>query len=106
MTADALRGTKCPVDSTLRLLSGKWRLIVLFNLEQGSLRWGQLRRNLSPITPRVLTATLRALEDDDLIWRRVENTVPPQVSYGLTPRGKDLSPVFGAMGAWGAQHLQ
>lgn len=102
---DVLEQIHCPVEGTLRLLSGKWRLLVLFHLESGSVRWGALKRQLKPITPRMLTATLRSLEDDDLIWRRVENTIPPQVAYGLTEKGAGLAPVFNAMGKWGSENL-
>ncbi len=91
----------CPVEQTLRLLSGKWKLLVLFHLGNGPVRWGALRRSLVPITPRVLTATLKALETDGLIWRKVEAVVPPSVSYGLTNRGEALGPVFEAMFRWG-----
>ena len=94
----------CPVERTLSLLSGRWRLLVLFRLGRGPVRWGALRRSLAPVTPRVLTATLRALEADGLIWRRSEHTVPPAVAYGLTKRGEALAPVFEAMGEWGEAH--
>ena len=67
------------------------------------MRWGALRRSLAPVTPRVLTATLRALEADGLIWRHSEGTVPPAVAYGLTQRGKALAPVFEAMAEWGTR---
>jgi DNA-binding HxlR family transcriptional regulator len=95
----------CPVERTLRLLDGRWRLMVLFRLGgRGPTRWGALRRSLSPITPRVLTATLRQLEADGLIWRETEATIPPIVTYGLTDKGAALSPVFEAMAAWGQMH--
>ena len=95
--------TTCPVESTLRLLEGRWRLFVLFRLGAGPMRWGALRRSLAPVTPRVLTATLRGLEADGLVWRRAEATVPPVVTYGLSGRGAALAPVFEAMAAWGAR---
>lgn len=92
----------CPVERTLRLVSGRWRLLVLFRLgARGPTRWGALRRSLAPVTPRVLTATLRGLEADGLVWRRTEAVVPPAVTYGLTKRGAALAPVFEAMAAWG-----
>ncbi|MGR3541344.1 MAG: winged helix-turn-helix transcriptional regulator [Hasllibacter sp.] len=93
----------CPVRRTVDLLSGRWRLLVLFHLGGEDMRWGALRRALAPITPRVLTATLRGLEADGLVWRRQAATVPPEVAYGLTDRGKALAPVFDAMAAWGAK---
>ena len=76
---------------------------MLFRLgASGASRWGALRRSLAPVTPRVLTATLRGLEEDGLVWRRAEAVVPPAVTYGLTERGAALAPVFEAMAAWGA----
>lgn len=94
--------TSCPVERTLRLLDGRWRLLVLFCLgSRGPTRWGALKRSLAPITPRVLTTTLRGLEADGLVWREAEPSVPPVVTYGLTPRGAALGPVFEAMAAWG-----
>lgn len=93
--------TDCPVEYTLRLIAGRWRLMVLFRLGEGSQRWGALRRSLAPVTARVLTATLRGLEDDGLVWRRSAGTVPPAVEYGLTKRGEALAPVFAAMAEWG-----
>ena len=95
----------CPVERTLRLLGGRWRLMVLFRLGRGEeMRWGALRRALAPVTPKVLTATLRGLEVDGLVWRRDAATVPPEVAYGLTPRGAALAPVFAAMADWGLSH--
>ena len=95
----------CPVERTLRLLGGRWRLMVLFRLGLAEeMRWGALRRALAPVTPKVLTAALRGLEADGLIWRRDAATVPPEVAYGLTPRGAALAPVFAAMAEWGAAH--
>lgn len=90
----------CPVEQTLALLSGKWRLMVLFRLGQGTMRFNALARSLSPVSQRVLAATLRRLEDDGLIWRRMHQSVPPHVEYGLTARGAALAPVFDAMAAW------
>jgi len=97
--------TACPVERTLRLLDGRWRLMVLFRLGgHGPTRWGALRRSLAPITPRVLTATLRQLETDGLIWRETQAEIPPVVTYGLTEKGAALAPVFDAMAAWGQAH--
>ena len=92
----------CPVERTLRLLAGRWRLMVLFRLGQGEARFNALQRGLAPISPRVLAATLRGLEADGLVWRAVRGAVPPHVAYGLTPRGAALAPVFEAMADWGS----
>ncbi|MFN3685759.1 winged helix-turn-helix transcriptional regulator [Salinarimonas sp.] len=90
----------CPVERALALLTGKWRLFVLFRLGQAPMRFNALQRSLPPITQRVLTATLRGLEADGLVWRTVEETVPPKVTYGLTEAGAALAPVFEALAAW------
>lgn len=90
----------CPVDDALRILSGKWRLLVLFRLNAGPQRFNALQRALRPVTQKVLTATLRNLEAEGLIWRKSEASVPPNVSYGLTEAGTDLAPVFDALAGW------
>jgi DNA-binding HxlR family transcriptional regulator len=90
----------CPVEQTLALISGKWRPMVLFRLGQGSMRFNALARSLTPVSPRVLAETLRELEASGLVWRQSAGSVPPEVSYGLTPRGQALGPVFEAMALW------
>lgn len=90
----------CPVERTLALLAGKWRLMVLFRLAPGPVRFNALVRSLAPVSRRVLTVTLRALEDDGLIVRRVRPGVLPHVEYALTARGAALGPVFEAMAQW------
>lgn len=90
----------CPVEGALRLLTGKWRLMVLFRLGEGPQRFNALQRALPPVTQKILTATLRGLEGDGLVWRQVEGTVPPHVTYGLTARGQALAPVFAALARW------
>ena len=95
----------CPVEEGITLLAGRWRMMVLFRLAEGPARFAALRRALGeaggrPVTPKVLTQALRGLEADGLVWRRVAPTVPPQVTYGLTPEGEALAPVFAALAAW------
>lgn len=90
----------CPVERTLARLSGKWRLMILFRLGTGPVRFNALQRSLSPVSPRVLAQELRDLEADGLVWRRATGDVPPEVHYGLTPRGEALGPVFEAMMRW------
>ncbi len=95
----------CPVEDALRLLTGKWRLLVLFRLGEGPQRFNALQRTLAPVTQKVLTATLRGLEADGLVWRKSAGTVPPEVAYGLTERGAALTPVFEALGQWRARSM-
>lgn len=99
-TSDTLADIDCPVESTVRLLSGKWRLLVLFRLGEGPIRFNALARSLPPISPRILSKTLSDLETEGLIWRKSENTVPPSVSYGLTDQGAALEPVFFQLAQW------
>jgi DNA-binding HxlR family transcriptional regulator len=100
MTPDPYGPDNCPVEEALRLLTGKWRMLVLFRLREGPQRFNALQRSLAPVTQKVLTQTLRALEADGLIWRRSEGTVPPEVHYGLTAEAEALAPVFGALAEW------
>ena len=90
----------CPVLEALRILTGKWRLMILFRLGDGPQRFNALQRALSPVTQKVLTASLRGLETDGLVWRKSAMTIPPEVTYGLTARGAALAPVFDALGHW------
>ncbi len=90
----------CPVSRALTLLSGKWRAMVLWRLGEGPVRFNALVRSLAPVSPRVLTVALRELEAEGLVWRQVAGTVPPHVTYGLTPRGAALVPIFRALGDW------
>jgi DNA-binding HxlR family transcriptional regulator len=93
------------VEAGLLLLSGRWKPRLLWKLHlRGPWRFGELRRALPGITPRMLTRQLRELERDGLVRRRVYAVVPPRVEYSLSPFGRTLDPVFGALGAWGEAH--
>lgn len=96
----------CPVEATLDIVGGKWKPQVLFHLlDNGTLRFGELRRLLPLVTQKMLTAQLRELENDGLIERVVYPVVPPKVEYSLTNRGLSLKPVIMAMKEWGLQHV-
>ncbi len=85
----------CPADAILRSLWGQWKTHVLYVLgTQGPRRFGALRRAIAGISPKVLTQRLRELERDGLVWRRQEQTIPPQVTYGLTERGREIHAVL------------
>ena len=96
----------CPVTATMGIISGKWKPIILWRLLQGVQRFGELRRQIPGITPKMLTQQLRELEGDGLIGRKVFAQVPPRVEYTFTEYGETLHPVLHAMGAWGRTHLQ
>lgn len=87
----------CPLEGCLKLLSGAWTPKILWFLRQGSRRFGDLRRDLGTVSPKVLTERLRELEDKSVVVRRVIPTRPPTVEYALTTAGKELQPVLDAM---------
>ncbi len=90
----------CPVDALLRLLAGAWTTSILWHLHTaGPLRFGELRRRLSGISAKVLTQRLRMLEREGLVFRRHVPVIPPEVTYGLTPRGSELAAVFDGLAA-------
>jgi len=107
----ATRATKastyrCPVEATLDVIGGKWKVLILWWLRDGVLRFGELRRQIAGISERMLTQQLRELEDDGVVRRKVYPEVPPKVEYSLTPYGKSLRPISNLMCAWGKRHIQ
>jgi DNA-binding HxlR family transcriptional regulator len=96
----------CPVESTLSFLDGKWKGVILYHLlEEGTLRFNELRRRIPSVTQRMLTKQLRELEDAGVLQRTVFAVVPPRVDYSLTPLGLSLEPVVTALAAWGSEHV-
>ncbi|MFC0243511.1 winged helix-turn-helix transcriptional regulator [Rhodopseudomonas telluris] len=97
-------GPGCPVEATLDLIDGKWKGVILFHLQSGRLRFGELRRRMPGITQRMLTKQLRALEEDGLVLREVFAEVPPRVEYELSEMGESLRPVIDALKRWAEEH--
>jgi DNA-binding HxlR family transcriptional regulator len=93
----------CPVLRAVTILDGKWTLLILRDLLQGTRRFGELRRSLDGLSPRTLAERLRTLEREDVVTRRVYAEVPPRVEYTLTTKGRALAPVLEALGAWGSR---
>ena len=98
----------CPVETTLGIMGGKWKPVILWRLEQhDSLRFSVLKRLIPGITQRMLTQQLRELEADGVISRQIEQARPPKVvSYRLTELGISLRPVLHVMSDWGKRHEQ
>ena len=87
----------CPVETTLTLISSKWKVLILRDLLTGTKRFGELRRSLGSVSQKVLTAQLREMEDGGLLTRTVYPEVPPRVEYALTELGKSLHPILDAL---------
>jgi len=102
----------CPVAAFQMMISGKYKLRIVWDLKDGPLRYGQIRSGLlrgsdgtREIAPRVLSRELKALTQTGLIDRRDYGVVPPKVEYRLTAKGRSFVPVIGAIRAWGTRHL-
>jgi DNA-binding HxlR family transcriptional regulator len=91
----------CPATETLRVISGRWKVPIVWVLFKGTLRFSELCREMPPVTPKMLAQQLRELEKDGIVARRVYPQVPPKVEYSLTTTGRSLQPVVRAMCKWG-----
>lgn len=91
----------CPVETTLTLISDKWKVLILRDLLTGTKRFGELRKSIGAVTQKVLTAQLRQMEESGLVIRTVYPEVPPRVEYSLTDLGFSLKPILDAMWNWG-----
>ena len=96
----------CPVETTLSLIGGKYKALILWHLSDGTLRFSQLRSQISGVTPKTLTQQLRELEASELIHREVFPVIPPKVEYSLTELGRSLMPILVAMRDWGSGYLR
>jgi DNA-binding HxlR family transcriptional regulator len=97
---------ECPVTFTLEKMGGRWKPLILYQLQQGVLRYGQLKKSIPGITEKMLVQHLRELEADGLIVRDVKPVVPPHVEYSLTQSGKTLTPILNAMAEWGLNNQE
>ena len=94
----------CPVETTLTLISSKWKVLIVRDLLGGTKRFGELQRSVGNVSQKVLTAQLREMEEDGLVDRKVYPEVPPRVEYSLTELGCSLEPVLSAMWNWGEEY--
>ena len=96
----------CPVTPVVQMLQGKWKLQILYELcIKSPMRFGELKKMLTPITNTALTNALKELEADDLIQRIQYNEMPLRVEYSLTLKGQDLLPVFYSIMRWGIKYI-
>jgi DNA-binding HxlR family transcriptional regulator len=95
-----------PIEATLDVIGGKWKQLIIYALNDSTLRFSQLINKVQPkITQRMLTKQLRELEKDGLITRKVYTQVPPKVEYTLTELGHSLMPILDLLCEWGSKHL-
>ncbi len=96
----------CPVATTVRLIGNKWKLLILRNLMSRPWRFNELRKDLDGISQKVLTESLRSMENDGIIVRTVYAEVPPRVEYSLSSLGETLRPILDAMQVWGQEYKE
>lgn len=94
----------CPVETTLMLISDRWKVLILRDLLGGTKRFGELKKSIGSISQKVLTSNLRAMEESGLLTRKIYPEVPPKVEYTLTETGYSLKPILDAMKNWGTNY--
>lgn len=94
----------CPVETTLTLISDKWKVLILRDLLPGTKRFGELKKSIGAVSQKVLTSQLRQMENSGLLIRTVYPEVPPRVEYTLTDLGYSLKPILDAMWNWGEDY--
>lgn len=92
----------CPMVRSMQIIGGKWKLLIVYYLRDGVLRFSALQQHLPTITSKMLTQQLRELEADGVVLRTVYPVVPPKVEYSLTAKGKQLLPILSALHDWGS----
>src|ERR1700759_3614075 len=95
----------CPVTACAEIISGKWTILLIRDLADGRLRFGELERSLEGISPRTLSLRLRALEEEGIVERKTFPEVPPRVEYALTAKGRALVPIIESMREYGTEWL-
>lgn len=97
---------QCPVRNILSRISDKWSILILYTLqEKGTIRFKELQRTIPDISQKMLTVTLRTLEEDGFVNRKVFAVVPPKVEYSLTPRAHSLLPHINALTLWAKENM-
>ena len=95
---------KCPIETTLKMLGCKWKVLIIRELLTGTKRFGELKRAVTGVTQKVLTSKLREMEDLGLLEREVYPQIPPKVEYTLTDIGYSLRPVLESLKCWGKDY--
>ena len=93
----------CPVETTLTIISDKWKVLILRDLMTGTKRFSELKKSIGNVSQKVLTSQLRQMEESGVVSRKVYPEVPPRVEYSLTDLGRSLKPILDAMWDWGEE---
>lgn len=96
---------KCPSQIILERIADKWTVLIIHKLDKKTMRFGELKREIGGVSQKMLTQTLRNLEHDKLVERKVYPVVPPKVEYSLTPLGRTLLNPLGALCRWAQEHI-
>lgn len=94
----------CPIDFAMNLIGNKWSMWILWSLQDGPLRFGELKKLIPGITEKMLTQQLKKFERNHIVFRKVYPDVPPKVEYRLTPHGESLKPILVCIRQWGEEH--
>lgn len=94
----------CPVATTVQLIGSKWKLLIMRNLLKRPWRFNELKKDLDGISQKILTSSLRSMEEDGIIVRTVYPEVPPRVEYSLSEMGESMRPILDAMEEWGTEY--
>jgi DNA-binding HxlR family transcriptional regulator len=105
-TQPVLNSKNCPVTHAVRIMGRRWKPLVLNYLKPGPLRFSELRRCIPEATQKMLTQTLRELEQDGIVLRTAYPQVPPKVVYSITRYGRTLDPILIALCAWGTKDFK
>ncbi|MFI7084030.1 winged helix-turn-helix transcriptional regulator [Streptomyces anulatus] len=95
----------CGIDAAMDVIGGKWKVLILWALNERTCRFGELRRAVTGVTEKVLSSHLKELEDDGIVHREVYAELPPRVEYSLTPLGLSLNAALEPLGLWGREHI-
>lgn len=103
MNIEKLKGFDCPLEATLSLIGGKYKILIVYFLINRTLRYSELQKLLPQASPKMLAQQLKELERDGLIHRELYPVVPPKTEYSLTELGRSLAPIILAIYQWGEQ---
>jgi DNA-binding HxlR family transcriptional regulator len=95
----------CPVEATIDIIGGKWKLWIIWCLRDSVLRFSELQKEMPGVSPKVLTKQLRELEGRGIVLRKIYPEIPPKVEYSLTPLGRTTIPIVDALCEWGKEYI-